>query len=151
MSHQNGMDEGPLRQRHLARTTSNQATMITITQPPRAVPLHRFVRLIQCGRRSCGYVLTEDEREWRQDPEWEARKTAICPKCGEDGFYTLNEKGQQITMRDSEKYRNGLNPATIEPSTRMGLKMRRIILAAKRRALCPANDKHSNSHPEKIS
>ncbi len=95
----------------------------------------RLVRLLQCGRRSCGYVLAEDEREWLQDPEWSARKTAHCPKCGEDGFYTLNEKGQQITTRDREKYRDGLDPTLIDPSPRMGPKNRQMILAAKQRIL----------------
>lgn len=98
-----------------------------------------LVRLIECGRRSCGYILTEDEREWSEDPEWEGRKTAICPKCGEDGFYTLNESGQRITMRDRDKYRDGIDPATIEPSPRMGLTRRRRIFAAKLRAI-EAND-----------
>jgi len=97
--------------------------------------VHSLVRLLQCGRQSCGYVLTEDEREWLQDPEWSARRTAHCPKCGEDGFYTLNEKGQKITARDREKYRDGLDPTLIEPSPRMGPKNRRMILAAKERIL----------------
>lgn len=109
--------------------TTDQTTTLS------RVDLPRLVRLIQCGRRSCGYVLTEDEREWSQDPEWEFRKTAICPKCGEDSFYTLNERGQKITFKERDKYRDGLDPTTIEPSPRMGLKMRRRILAAKRRAI----------------
>jgi hypothetical protein len=100
-----------------------------------AVALPRLVRLVQCGRRACGYVLTEEERDWREDPEWEGRKTAVCPKCGEDSFYSLNELGQKLTMRDRDKYRDGIDPATIEPSPRMGEKMKRWILAAKSRAI----------------
>jgi len=92
------------------------------------------VKLIQCGRHSCGHILLEDERDWKPLTEWSGKR-AICPKCGEDSFYTLNEKGQKTTMSQRDQYRDGIDPATIEPSSRMGLKMRRRILAAKRRAM----------------
>ena len=97
--------------------------------------VHRLVRILQCGRQSCSHVLTEDERDWKSDPRWESSRTAICPECGCDSFYTLNEKGQQITTRDREKYREGIDPSTLEPSPRMGPKNRRMILAAKARIL----------------
>lgn len=92
----------------------------------------RLVRLIQCGRRSCGHVLTEDERPLRRDDD--RRSTCICPKCGEDSFYTLNEKGQSINQMSYE-----LDPSTIEPSPRMGPKMKARILDAKRRAMQSIN------------
>jgi len=63
-------------------------------------------------------------------------KVAICPKCGNDSFYTLNRHGQKIN-----KMNEPLDPTTIEPSPRMGLKMRRRIFAARRRATdIQAND-----------
>lgn len=99
----------------------------------------RLVRLIQCGRRACSHILTEDEREWTRPLGELRRRTAICPQCGCDNFYTLNERGQSITFRELENYRNGLDPATIEPSPRMGSKMKSRLLAAKARIL-QAND-----------
>ena len=97
--------------------------------------VQRLVRLIQCERRSCGHVLIEDERAWIPHPEWAGAMRAVCPKCADYGFYTLNEKGQAIGIKDLDKYRNGIDPETIDPSPRMGLKMKRRILAAKRRAI----------------
>ena len=95
----------------------------------------RLVRILECGRQSCGYVLTEKERDWKSDPRWESHRTAICPECGCDSFYTLDEKGQRITTCDREKYREGIDPTTLEPSPRMGPKKRQRILAVKQRIL----------------
>lgn len=96
----------------------------------------RLVRLLQCGRKSCGHVLTEGEREWVKSKDFEGARTAVCPECGNDDFYTLNAAGQAMTARDM---RDGadreIDPATIEPSPRMGPKMKARILDAKRRAL----------------
>ncbi len=100
-----------------------------------AVDHPRLVSLLQCGKQRCGHVLLEEERAWTAPKGSLNRRVAICPKCGHDSFYTLNEKGQQITTRDREQYRHGLDPTMIEPSPRMGLKMKRRILAVKRRAL----------------
>jgi hypothetical protein len=97
--------------------------------------VQRLVVLLKCGRKSCSHVLIEEEREWLEDPLWTARKTATCPKCSNDGFFTLNEKGQEITMKDRDKYRGGIDVNLIEPSPRMGLKMKRRIFRAKRHAL----------------
>jgi len=94
-----------------------------------------LVRLIQCGRRSCSYVLTEDERDWEQHPKWDSGKVAVCPICGNDGFYTLKPNGQKMTMSERDQYRDGIDPATIEPSPRMGPKMKAYLRDAKRRAL----------------
>lgn len=90
------------------------------------------VILMQCGRRSCGHVLLDTEREWIPNGIGE---TACCPKCGEEGFYHLNELGQTLKMSQREQYRHGVDPHLINPSTRMGLKMRRRIFAVKARAL----------------
>lgn len=100
-----------------------------------------LVHLIQCGRRACSHVLTEDEREWTAPEGALRRRTAICPQCGCDNFYTLNESGQSITFRDREKYRNGLNPADIEPSPRLGPKMKNRLLAVKARIIQQATVK----------
>lgn len=91
-----------------------------------------LVRLIQCGRRSCSYVLTEDERDWMPNG---FGKTAVCPICGNDGFYRLKPNGQKMTMSERDQYRDGIDPATIEPSPRMGPKMKAYLRDAKRRAL----------------
>lgn len=107
--------------------------MSAIADPP--VAQQRVVRLIQCGRRSCGFILTEEERKWTVDPKWEARQTAVCPRCGEDGFYTLKPNGQKTTMKERDKYRDGIDPTLIDPAPRMGPKMRAGLLAAKRRIL----------------
>ena len=114
---------------HLCHKLPGGCFLRDVAAPP------RLVRLVQCARKSCGHVLLEDERGWTLPKGALFSRTAICPKCSNHSFYTLNEKGQQITMRDSEKYRHGIDPASIEPSPRMGLKMKRRILAAKRRAL----------------
>ncbi|MEO5715037.1 MAG: hypothetical protein ABIT37_16280 [Luteolibacter sp.] len=122
-------------------------TQTPISKPENAAPTEdvvgvdvpRLVRLVMCGRRSCSHVLIEEERDWREDPDWKGHRTAVCPKCGDDSFYHLNEAGQKINFSDREKYRNGIDPATIEPSPKMGLKMKRRILRAKRHALSLAN------------
>jgi hypothetical protein len=103
----------------------------------------RLVKLLRCGRKSCSHVLIEEEKEWRTDPEWAARKTSHCPKCGEVGFYTLNELGQIIKYSQRDEYRNGIDPTKIVPSPRMGLAMKRRILRAKRYALSLTNPSHS--------
>lgn len=94
----------------------------------------KLVRLIQCGRRSCSYVLAEEERHWREDPEWEDHKTAICPLCGEDSFYHLKANGQKISFRERDQYRDGVPLDEIEATPRMGPKMRNALRDAKTRA-----------------
>lgn len=89
-------------------------------------------KLLQCGRRSCSHVLWESERDWSPNG---IGKTAICPNCGETGFYTLNSAGQKLTMSQHRAGHDVFDPAIIEPSPRMGPKMRSAILDAKRRAL----------------
>jgi hypothetical protein len=121
-------------------------TTENIDTPLKADCNPRLVRLLQCGRKSCGYVLTDDEREWKSV---EYGKRAICSQCGCDSFYTLNEKGQQITTRDREKYRDGIDPTTIEPSPRMGPKMTKAIIRAKWHAINQANDTVEQPAPTK--
>ncbi len=98
-------------------------------------PERRLVTLLQCGKSRCGHVLTEAEYDWKPDLERDSflGKTAYCPKCGGDSFYTLNAQGQARRMSDPGP--REIDPETIEPSPRMGLKMRRRLLAAKRRAI----------------
>lgn len=91
------------------------------------------VCLLQCSRQRCGHVLTEDEYVWTPDPAWPSSKIALCPKCAGESFYTLNARGQ--ARKSSDTGPREINPADIEPSPKMGLKMKRRILAAKRRAL----------------
>jgi len=93
----------------------------------------RLVRLVQCGRRSCSYVLSEDERGWT--PNDYGGQKAICPKCGEDGFYTLKENGQKASWGERDQYRDGIDPTLIEPTPRMGPKFRAALLDAKRRIM----------------
>ncbi len=110
----------------------------------------RLVRLLQCGRKSCGHVLTEAEREWVKSKDFEGARTAVCPECGNDDFYTLNAAGQSMTMRQMrESGEREIDPATIEPSPRMGPKMKARILDAKRRALeSLPNSELSQPHPQ---
>jgi hypothetical protein len=91
-----------------------------------------LVKLIQCGRRSCSHVLLEDERAERPN---DFGYTLICPKCGNDDFYTLKENGRKTVWSERDLYRNGIDPNLIEPTTRMGPKMRAALLSAKERAL----------------
>ena len=89
------------------------------------------VKLLKCGKKTCSHVLTEDEQVWIPS---DMGRSATCPKCGKDSFYSLNELGQEVTWNEREKYREGVNVDDIVPSERMGLKMKRRILRAKRHA-----------------
>lgn len=111
-------------------------TEATLSQP-------RLVRLIRCGRKSCGHVLTEEERGWRQDPKWAAFRTAICPECGGDSFFTLNAAGQAMTARGMRDGPRDIDPAAIEPSPRLGPQMKARVLDAKRRALGILDERNS--------
>ena len=91
-----------------------------------------LVNLIQCGRQSCGHVLLEEERHWKPDGIGER---AICPRCGNCGFYTLKANGQKVTRKEMAEYRNGVDPRLIEATPRMGPKMRKELAEAKARAL----------------
>lgn len=64
-------------------------------------------------------------------------KVATCPKCAGEEFYTLNAQGQARRMGDDSP--REIDPRDIQPSPRMGLKMKRRLLAAKRR-LCEENN-----------
>lgn len=98
----------------------------------------RRVRLLQCGRRSCSYVLTEDERAWRRDPGCSlGRRTAVCPACGADSFYNLNAQGKALTAQEMRSGDTSVDPSTIDPTGRMGPKKRAQLLAVRRRALTP--------------
>lgn len=102
-----------------------------------ASPPQPLVELMQCGKTSCGHVLIESEQVWVPNPEWKHSKTATCPKCGNDCFFSLNAQGQKRKMSDTCPRK--IPPSDIQPSPRMGLKMRRRILAAKSRAIALLN------------
>lgn len=91
------------------------------------------ITLVQCCKGRCGYVLLESEYIWFSEAMSRFSKTAHCPKCQGLEFYTLNSKGQ--ARKQSDIGPRDIDPTTINPSSRMGLKMRRRILAAKKRAL----------------
>lgn len=92
--------------------------------------------LLQCCKQRCGHVLLESEQEWvpTRIGGSLSTKTAICPKCSGNAFYTLNAQGQARKSRDRESPRQ-INAEDIAPSPRMGLKMKRRLYAAKNRAL----------------
>jgi len=101
--------------------------------------VHRLVHLLQCGRAKCGHVLTKDEYDWKPSG---IGATAICPMCGCSEFYSLKANGQKMTMKDHEENRDGINPELIEPTPRMGPKLKASLINAKRRILevnTPAN------------
>lgn len=95
----------------------------------------RLVRLVQCGRRSCGYILTEGERVWVPSKNFDMGQTAVCPICEEDSFYTLKPNGQKVKFSERDDYRDGIDPTMIEPAPRMGPKVKAYLRDAKRRIL----------------
>lgn len=92
-----------------------------------------IIHLMQCAKQRCGHVLLESEREWIPVSRDEQTKSAVCPKCSGDSFYTLNTQGQRRMRRDEGP--REILAEDINPSPRMGLKMRRRLFAAKNRAL----------------
>lgn len=55
--------------------------------------------------------------------------------CGCSEFYSLKANGQKMTMKDHNENRGGINPELIEPTPRMGPKLKAALLDAKRRIL----------------
>ena len=106
--------------------------LIDVEEPKTANDLggqnQRFVRLLKCGKQTCSHVLTEGEQENTPDPERSYVSIHTCPKCGNDDFWMLDKNG--LTVNKSEE----INVNDIDPSPRLGLKMKRRILAAKKRA-----------------
>lgn len=100
--------------------------------PP--TPAKTPVHLIQCSRQRCGHVLLESEQEQIPHPDFKNATVSVCPKCGCDSFYTLTAQGRCRTTKDRDLPRE-INAEDINPSPRMGLKMKRRLLDAKRRAL----------------
>lgn len=103
----------------------------TAPAPATSTPL---ITLIECAKQRCGHILLESEQEWTEGVGPLKRRTAICPKCGHDSFYTLTAQGSARTTKDRDTPRE-IDPRQIEPTPRMGLTRRRRLLAAKRRAL----------------
>lgn len=101
-------------------------------------PTGTIVRLMQCAKQRCGHVLLDDEREWIPVSRDGRTKSAVCPKCHGNAFYTLNAQGQARTRRGEGPQE--IIAEDIQPSSRMGLKMKRRLYAAKNRALgIPSN------------
>jgi len=92
-----------------------------------------IITLLQCSKQRCGHVLLESEQEKVPHPDFTNAKLHVCPKCHGDSFYTLNAQGQARRMSDT--WPRGIIAEDINPSPRMGLKMRRRLFAAKNRAL----------------
>jgi len=106
----------------------------TETKPDNAATpdsVGRVVRLLKCGKQRCSHVFTDDEYVDIPHPEWANSSIRTCPKCGNDSVWMLDKNGRVVDLGRSD----GIDPGDIEPSPRMGLKMKRRILAAKRRAL----------------
>lgn len=114
------------------KSMSDEDQWIETKQPDYQKP-KILVRLTQCSKASCGHVMTESEHVWVPDPRWKGSRTGTCPKCGNNSFYSLNALGQKRSISDTGP--REIAPEDIEPSPRMGLKMKRRILAAKRRAI----------------
>lgn len=104
--------------------------MNTLTTPQTGTVIH----LMQCSKQRCGHVLLETEEAKVPHPDYKNATISVCPKCGCNSFYTLNAQGRCRTTKDRDLPRE-INAEDINPSPRMGLKMRRRLLAAKRRAL----------------
>jgi hypothetical protein len=98
-----------------------------------------MVHLMQCARQRCGHVMLEDERTSVPDKLWDGFTVKVCPKCDNESFYTLNTQGCCRTTKDRDLPRE-INAHDIEPSPRMGMKMKVRILSAKRRAIKSASN-----------
>lgn len=92
----------------------------------------KLVLLVECARRSCSHIHTEEERV--ETPKRSGVSAVTCPACYCDTYYVLKPTGQRATYRELDKYRS-INPAGIEPAPRTGPKKKASLLAAKRRAL----------------
>lgn len=101
------------------------------------------VILKECLRTKCGHIYLEEETVWTEpgivkagDVSYHGFSNGCCPRCGEQGYFTLNALGQRRKGREGFA-KPEVAVANISPSPRMGLKRRRRVLAAKRRALGP--------------
>ncbi len=100
------------------------------TDPLRKTPIH----LLQCSKQRCGHVLLKTEQDKIPSRLWANATVSVCPKCGNESFYTLTAQGRCRTTKDRDLPLE-INAEDIAPSPRMGLKMRRRLFAAKNRAL----------------
>lgn len=100
--------------------------------PEKGLGVPRLVRLVKCGRQSCGHIMTEGERADEPHPKFANCMKQVCPKCGCNSFWALNKHGQTINGFGDDVE---LNPEDIEPTKRQGLKTKRRLLACKRRCL----------------
>lgn len=89
----------------------------------------RQVQLLKCAKQVCSHVFTDEE--YKKIP-WKGvsgGEHMVCPKCENDSTFTLWHDG--TICRPG--YR--INAHDIEPSPRLGIRMRKRILAAKQRAV----------------
>ena len=91
-----------------------------------------LVKLVECARRGCGHILTEEEYEWRPGS---FGKTAVCPLCFGETFYRLKANGRRMTPDDTRHGPEKFDPATIAPCSKLGLKKQMGLLDVKRRVL----------------
>lgn len=91
------------------------------------------VILLECGKSRCQHILLNTEYVGKPDKSWPGSTLQTCPKCGGDSFYTLDPVGRARRMSDNAP--REIDPESIQPSEKMGLKKRRRIFAAKARAL----------------
>lgn len=87
------------------------------------------IQLLKCTRQKCSHVFTSEEFKKVPWPGQSCGKLMVCPQCENDSTYTLGSDG---IAADPE---TRINAHDIEPSNRLGLKMRRRVFAAKRRAI----------------
>lgn len=87
------------------------------------------VQLLKCARQACSHVFTD--KEYKKIPhKWAfGGEMMVCPRCENDSMFTLWHDG---TICNPCYH---VNAYDIEPSIRLGIKMRQEMLAAKRRAL----------------
>lgn len=102
-----------------------------------------LIRMLQCGKKSCSHIFTDDEHVWLPGT---IGKRACCPLCHNGDYYTLKENGQKMTMQEREPYRKGIDPNAIEPTAKMGPKMRLRLERVKVRSLDMLAARTSQSH-----
>ena len=87
------------------------------------------ISLLKCARQACSHVFTSEE--YKTIPrKWELGGIMmVCPKCNNDSMYTLWYDG---TICNPCYH---IDAHDIDPSSCLGEKMRREMIAAKRRAL----------------
>lgn len=87
------------------------------------------IQLLKCARNGCSHVFTDDEYKEVPFSGTLSGADLVCPRCENDSTYTLDHNGILTNPGAT------IDAHDIEPSRRLGLKMRRRVLAARRRAV----------------